>query len=597
MAPRVRILPEQLTNKIAAGEVVERPASVVKELVENAIDASATEIIVEIEDGGRRLIRVADDGSGMCREDLLIALERHATSKIRSDADLFRIASLGFRGEALPSIASVSRCSLASRVRDSIEGTEVYVEGGRINEVKSCGMPPGTIVAVRNLFFNTPARLKFMKSKDTETGHVGELFNRLALSRPDIRFTYAVDGRMLQRLPAADLPARAKALFSKEVAGELRELDYRADGISLKGLLGTAAVSRSTSGSMYTYINGRFVRDKVVQHAIMQGYRNLLERGRYPVVVLFLELLPDDVDVNVHPTKHEVRFREQARIHGLIQQAIEARLQKSSPALAAAPVFSGGTGAGYGQTSATSRVTEVKEALLRYASVPHPAPASRGFSDAPAADERLAPQLPEAQPDTDAAASEFSALKIIGQYRSAYILCEDGQDLLIIDQHAAHERIVFQQLRAACAVGTVAAQRLLFPEPLELSPIDSATLKLHAVTLRQLAFEVEEFGQATWLLTAIPALLATGDYRQALLDILSELGTIGSSAVFAEKRDQLLATVACHSSVRGSWQLSPPELRALLQQMDATDFAAHCPHGRPVVGRIPLRDIEKLFKR
>ncbi|MBP1728535.1 MAG: mismatch repair protein MutL [Deltaproteobacteria bacterium] len=599
MAPRIRILPEQLTNKIAAGEVVERPASVVKELAENSIDAQATEIIVEIENGGRRLIRVADNGCGMSRDDLLISLERHATSKISTDADLFTLSSLGFRGEAIPSIASVSRFSLASRESGSIEGAEVYAEGGRIVDVKSCGMPAGTVVTVRNLFFNTPARLKFMKSRETETGHVGEIINRLALSRPDIRFIYSVDGKPVYRLPAGDLPARARELFGSELAKELYQLDASMGGIALQGLLGTPAASRSTTGCMYTYINGRYVRDKVVQHAIMQGYRNVLERGRYPVLVLFIELAPGDVDVNVHPTKHEVRFREQAAVHAAIQSAVEEHLHaaawlKGSGALSvrapAQPL----------QSPHAARVAEVKEALLRYAAVQQPAAAG----PFPAAGSSPPLDLPAALPQpvtpsvTAGTAEEgFSALRIIGQFRSAYILCQDEADLLIIDQHAAHERVVFEQLRASFRAGRVDGQRLLFPETVALSPLESETLKVHAATLQKMAFELEEFGQNTWLLTAIPLQLASQNYRQSLLDILAELSGLGASSLFAEKCDELLAKVACHSSVRGEWHLSTTEIEGLLKRMDQTGFAANCPHGRPVIARITLKEIEKMFRR
>jgi len=599
MATRIRILPEQLTNKIAAGEVVERPASVVKELLENSIDARSTEIIVEIEDGGRRLIRVADNGCGMSREDLLISLERHATSKISSDADLFSLDSLGFRGEALPSIASVSRFSLASRENGSIEGSEVYAEGGRIVDVKSCGMPTGSVVTVRNLFFNTPARLKFMKSRETETGHAGEIINRLALSRPDIRFIYSVDGRTVCRLPAGDLPARARELFGSELSRELYQLDASMADISVRGLLGTPAASRSTTSNIYTYINGRYVRDKVVQHAIMQGYRNVLERGRYPVLVLFIELSPGDVDVNVHPTKHEVRFREQSKVHAAIQSAVEEHLHAAAW-LKGSGAVSVRSPVPPLQTPQAARVTAVKEALLRYAAPQQPADV-KAFPAVTAAlprDAVAAETLPAAQPPITGPAGEgFSSLRIIGQFRSAYILCQDDADLLIIDQHAAHERVVFEQLRASFKDGRVDGQRLLFPETVALSPLESETVKVHAGTLQKLSFELEEFGHNTWLLTAIPLQLASQDYRQSLLDILAELSGIGASSLFAEKCDELLAKVACHSAVRGEWHLSVAEIDELLKRMDQTGFAANCPHGRPVIARITLREIEKMFRR
>ncbi|MCM2359943.1 MAG: DNA mismatch repair endonuclease MutL, partial [Geobacteraceae bacterium] len=361
MSARIKILPENLTNKIAAGEVVERPASVVKELVENAIDAGASEVTVEIEAGGKRLIRVSDNGSGMTREDALLSLERHATSKIATDGDLFHLATLGFRGEALPSIASVSRFTLATREEGRIEGTEIYAEGGRIREVKACGMARGTVVAVRNLFFNTPARLKFLKSTETETGHVGEFLARLAISRPEVRFTYLSEGRTVFRALDGDLRERAASLLGAALAADLYPMEFAAQGISVSGLVAPPGCSRSAASHLYTYINGRFIRDRVVQHAILQAYRNFMERGRYPVVVLFIRVPPGEVDVNVHPTKHEVRFREQGRVHDAIQAAVESVLRET-PWIRRAPAPSPPPP----PSASAVRVAEVREALVEF---------------------------------------------------------------------------------------------------------------------------------------------------------------------------------------------------------------------------------------
>lgn len=600
MSNRIKILPEQLANKIAAGEVVERPASVVKELVENALDAGGTDITVEIEDGGKRLIRVIDNGSGMSREDALMSIERHATSKIAVDTDLFNLHTLGFRGEALPSIASVSRFTIASRAQGTIEGTEIYAEGGKIREVKACGMAEGTVIAVRNLFFNTPARLKFMKSKDTETGHIGEFLHRLAISRPDVRFTYSCDGKIVFRLLPGAMQDRAGAILGAAVAAELHPIETNDNGIGLRGLLGSPAVSRSSAAHLYTYINGRFIRDRVVQHAVTQAYRNVLERGRYPVLVLFITVPAEDVDVNVHPTKHEVRFREQGKIHAVIQNGVELLLRgtpwlKRTPELYRMPVAATSVATG------TARVAEVKESLLKYALRQDTLPAAEnsmrpaGFACQPVARE-AATQAPPAA-DSAAAAGYFSALQVIGQFRGAYILCQDGADLVLIDQHAAHERVVFQELRAAMAAGVMEGQSLLFPETLELPPSLAAVIAEHDETLHRLAFELENFGGNTWLLKGIPLLLAGHGYQQALRDILEELGGIGRSRLVDEIVDDILATIACHSVVRGQRQLSSPEILRLLQRMDGTDFAANCPHGRPVVVKITHREIEKLFKR
>jgi DNA mismatch repair protein MutL len=604
MTTRVRILPEQLTNKIAAGEVVERPASVVKELVENALDAGSTDIIVEVEDGGKRLIRVTDNGSGMSREDALLSMERHATSKIGSDADLFNLHTLGFRGEALPSIASVSRFTLASRERGALEGTEIYAEGGRVREVKACGMAEGTVITVRNLFFNTPARLKFMKSRDTENGHIGEFLHRLAISRPGVRFTYMCDGKTVFRLLPGELAARAGEILGRTVAAELYPLELDDDGVVLKGLLGSPVVSRSAAAHLYTYINGRYIRDRVVQHALLQGYRNVLERGRYPVLVLFITVPAEDVDVNVHPTKHEVRFREQAKIHAVIQNGVE-QLLRSAPWLGKGAVVHRPVTPVTASTS-LSRVEEVKESLLRYAvrqeNLPLPRQSTYPPAHCPVRTERPgdagSPFTPS-EPVVPLIQEEgyFSALQVIGQFRNAYIVCQDGTDLLLIDQHAAHERVVFQELRHSLDKGTLDGQSLLFPETIDLSPAESAAVREHGDELQKLAFDLEHFGGNTWLLKGVPQLLSGLDYKQALRDTLEEFCTLGRSGVSAEIIDDILATIACHSVVRGQRQLGPQEIQRLFQRMDGTEFAANCPHGRPVIARITHREIEKLFKR
>ena len=593
MSQKVRILPEQLANKIAAGEVVDRPASVVKELVENSLDAGASEVIVEIEDGGRKLIRVTDNGCGMSREDALLSLERHATSKIASDADLFAISSLGFRGEAIPSIASVSRFTLATREQAVIEGTEIYLEGGTVREVKACGMPHGTVITVRNLFFNTPARLKFMKSRETETGHIGDILNRLALARPDVRFITSFDGKNVMKLPGGSLVARGGAVFGSSNAQNLYPMEEQFDGIAISGLIGSPAVSRSTSSGVYTFLNGRFVRDRVVQHAVMQGYRGLLERGRYPLLVLFISIPPDQVDVNVHPAKHEVRFREQQKVHAAIQSTLEGFLASSpwlaqlkKPELFTPPAIA---------TSAR-RVEEVKEALLKYAAVDHSQPK---LYTATVVCEQSAVNavIPPAQIEDEVADGYFASLQIIGQHKAAYIICEDGDGLVIVDQHAAHERVVFEELRTSFLNNEPQVQRLLMPATIELQPSEGAAAAVHFEMLSRAGFELEHFGGSTWLVSSVPAPLAALSWEQSLKDILEELSTIGQSGVLSATVDEMFARIACHSVVRGEWHLSLPEIKALFKRMDRTASAANCPHGRPVIVKISKNDIEKMFKR
>ncbi|GFO70764.1 DNA mismatch repair protein MutL [Geomonas limicola] len=659
MATTIRILPENLTNKIAAGEVVERPASVAKELVENALDAGSREVVVEIESGGRKLIKITDSGCGMSKEDALLALERHATSKIACDADLFSLSTLGFRGEALPSIASVSRLTISTRPGDSVEGTEIYAEGGRIKEVKSCGMAAGTVISVRNLFFNTPARLKFMKSAETEGAHVGELLTRLAISRPDVRFTYVNDGRTVFRALDANLKERVATLLGRPIAASLYPVNYQDPaGLQVTGLVAAPECSRSASSHLYTYINGRFIRDKVVHHAILQAYRNFLERGRYPVVAVFIDIPPGEVDVNVHPTKHEVRFREQGRVHDAIQEAVEKVLREtpwlkrdqqraaapaarpappvsSTPVSAAAaqrfgaadevpvPGAASADAAGCAGTAAVSpasatRVAEVRELLVDFK--PRPQPPLRSFFQAPAEASRatlereavpspatVAQRAPElsAVPSTVTPAIEvqseepgyFSSLSVIGQFNASYILCQQGTDLVLIDQHAAHERVAFERLKSEFAGQQVDSQGLLFPETLELSFKEAAALSENLDEMTRLGFLLEEFGGNTWLLKGVPQLLAGTEYLRTIRDILEELSSLGRSRTFSDVQEDILARIACHSVVRGRRTLSPQEIAALFAQMDRTDFSSNCPHGRPVMQRLTLGEIEKMFKR
>ncbi|NVN97868.1 MAG: DNA mismatch repair endonuclease MutL [Geobacteraceae bacterium] len=598
MSAKVRILPEQLANKIAAGEVVERPASVVKELVENSLDAGASEIVVEIEDGGKRLIRVTDNGSGMSREDALMSLERHATSKISLDSDLFSLNTLGFRGEALPSIASVSRFSISTRVATALEGVEIYAEGGKIKDLKACGIPVGTSIAVRNIFFNTPARLKFMRSKETESGHVNEIINRLALSRPDVRFFYKVDEKQVMTLLNGDIASRAKEVLGKSLINDLYRIDAEDNEVALEGLVGSPAASRSTSAGIYTFINGRYVRDRVVQHAIMQAYRNILERGRYPVLVLFITLSPEDVDVNVHPTKHEVRFREQSKVHQIISGLLEAFLRKSPWLVQSTP---GSLSLPPRQSSPSlSRIEEVREALLKYSSDPAQTPLHFPAAQAKPARSVHSDDSSFRLPNDSATSLDggyFSSLRIIGQLKAAYILCEDDNGLVLIDQHAAHERVVFEELKQGFNSESMEGQQLLFPETVEFMPDEAALLKEQGDVISRLGFELEHFGGSTWILNCVPQVLAGHDYKQALRDVIEEMTGIGSSRLIDEKLDDMLATIACHSVVRGEWHLGVSEIGQLFARMNRTDFSGHCPHGRPAVARIALRDVEKLFNR
>lgn len=605
MSQRIAILPEIITNKIAAGEVVERPASVIKELIENSLDAGATEISIDIAAGGRRLIRITDNGYGMSREDALLSLERHATSKIKTDSDLDGILTLGFRGEALPSIASVSRFRLATREAHNPEGTEIVVEGGRVKDVRACGMAPGTVISVEQLFFNTPARLKFLRSAETETGHVGDSVTRMAISRPDVAFTCTSDGRELLRVQRSDLLRRMSQALGKSAAGDLYAVDCCDNGVTVRGYISGPGACRSTTAAMFSYINGRFVRDRVIQHAIMQAYRGVIDRGRYPVVALFIDLPSGEVDVNVHPTKHEVRFRRQTIVHDSLQAALE-QILKRSPWLVHHEVRTTPDPPPVSSQAYRERIAAAAQASLGLAKRPD-SPSytpARGEYVPPAVQPAAAanrvgePQAPfRADSAPPAAEGFFSSLTIIGQFHAEYILCQSGGELVIIDQHAASERVAFQRLVLQCANGTVESQRLLFPETLELSFSEVAAAARFSSDLSRIGLELEPFGGNTVIISAIPRLAVARDCARLVRDILAELTQLGTSAAFREAQESLLSRIACHSVVRGVHQLEQRQISELLRSMDESDFAASCPHGRPVSHTITLKELEKIFKR
>jgi DNA mismatch repair protein MutL len=604
MSQQITILPENLTNKIAAGEVVERPASVIKELIENSLDAGATDISVQTILGGRRLIRVTDNGYGMSREDALLSLERHATSKIKVDSDLDRIMTLGFRGEALPSIASVSRLLLASRTADSPEGTEIIIEGGRVRNVRSCGMAPGTIVCAEQIFFNLPARLKFMKSPETETGHVADVVSRMAVSRPDVSFCCVNDERELLRLQRSDLQWRLAQVVGRASSQHLYAVNGGDENTPVTGFISSPSLVRSGTQAIYTYINGRFVRDKVVQHAVMQAYRGVIDRGRYPVVALFIELLPGEVDVNVHPTKHEVRFRRQSAVHDAIQSAIEEVLRKS-PWLSQVTIpqkTSAATGQAYRERIAAA--TQVALSLpprQQHRPIPEErlATVSESPAELPEQSVAVCEPVPTYLPELPAQQNHcyFSSLAIIGQFHGEYLLCQSGSELVIIDQHAASERVAYQLLKQQNLTGGIESQRLLFPETLELSFSEVAVASRFGPDLAKIGFELEPFGGATIILSAVPRITAHQDSISLIRDILADLERIGTTSAFNDALEGLFSRIACHSVIRGVHSLEHRQIRELLGNMDKTDFAASCPHGRPVSHTMSLAELQKIFKR
>lgn len=601
----IKILNEQLCNQIAAGEVVERPASVVKELVENSLDAGADEILIELAAGGRKLIRVSDNGCGMNRQDVFLALERHATSKISSAEDLFALHSLGFRGEALASVASVSRFRLRSCAGDDGLGQELLVEAGQVRKAQEVGMARGTLIEARDLFFNQPARRKFLRTEQTELGHCADIVSKLALARPQVGFRLLHDNRSLLDLRRErGLAERVAALLGTQVLQDMQEV-VAADqetGLRLSGLVGQPTLNRSTTAHLYTFINGRSIRDRVVQHAVLDGYRHLLMKGRYPVVVLFLDIPPAQVDVNVHPTKHEVRFRQQSQVHDFISATLRQNLKAStwvqgqrdwpsqpeSLPLKAPVRQESETGATVHDPVQPRYVSPPQEPPVTLTAAAVSAPTPVAAADLfPGAAGGSTPQL----------GSFFANLRYLGQYHNSYLLCQDGEDLLLIDQHAAHERIGFEKLKADFSRDAVPRQSLLFPEMLELDYRSTQALDAHLDDLLALGFEIEPFGGKSYALKAVPELLANVPCAPLLVDIALELDQQGRSSVLQDHLDAVLIMIACHGVIRANQALDPREVRALLEQLDQVDFRGNCPHGRPVSQRLTLREVERMFRR
>jgi DNA mismatch repair protein MutL len=586
--PRIRILPDILSNKIAAGEVVERPAAVVKELVENAIDAGGRRIVVEIEAGGPRLIRVSDDGAGMDRDDTLLALERYATSKIVNDADLFAIRTLGFRGEALPSIASVSRLTLVSRPADQPAGTEVRVDGGRILKVTETGAPPGTMVTVKDLFFNTPARRKFLKTVSTEMGHIGDCLASLALGHPEIDFRLSHNGKTTRRWPAVSDPVdRVADVLGRALLDKLFPLALQSDAAVVSGWVASPKVNRSNSRGVHLLVNGRHVKARALLHAVMQGYRQRLMKGQFPVAVCQVRVPADQVDVNVHPTKHEVRFARQREVHGVVAGAVAAALDQADRRQRPGPTREVQPGAplppGVAERTVNFRphpfdTRQSSPAMAGPESYPSPA-------KTPPRQEKLWHQ------------GQFARLNIIGQFRRTYILCESEDGLVLIDQHAAHERIYYEQLLQRGKTANAAAQKLLIPETIDLSHREAALLQDLLTVLAPLGFDIEPFGGTTFAIKAAPVMLLQGELGPVIREILEKALTAGSTAAPETVLDDSVKIMACHGAIRAHQTLDTRQIRRLLQQMDECANPSHCPHGRPTWIRWTEKELEKAFGR
>jgi DNA mismatch repair protein MutL len=578
---RIHRLAPELANQIAAGEVVERPASVAKELVENAIDAGARRITISVELGGKKLIRVEDDGEGMEPDDARLAIERHATSKIRRADDLGAITTLGFRGEALPSIASVSHFTLRTRARGAQSGTEIKVDAGTVRSVREVGAPEGTCIEVADLFFNLPARRKFLKSDTAETTQISRLATQLALGYPEVGFTLTSAGRtLLQCTPAKDLRERFLQLFGERA--DLVEVRKEAAGIRIEGYAAALGDQGPTRGAQNVFVNRRIVKDRTIAHAIIDSYSVATIKERSPEVHLFLAIAPDRVDVNVHPTKAEVRFLEQSLVHEVLRRALgEALGQGRAPEIQL--------------TSVEFRPDEPRPVsipgVLGGASV-----ANRWIGET--LTPGPLPQAPGAGPDT----AEFGPADIrpmipLGQFRDTFIIAVDDEGVAIIDQHVAHERVLFEQVMERLSNGRLESQRLLTPIVLELSAAGRQALAQHAATLERFGMELEEFGGDSVCLTAVPAVLDPAECEATVRALGEDLEGLDRGSRAEDALRRIAATMACHAAVKANYPLTLEKMRFILDELRRTAYSSVCPHGRPVVLRLTRRQIEKNFER
>ena len=605
----VHILPEQVASQIAAGEVVERPASAVKELIENSLDAGARSISVEILGGGSALIVVADDGCGMTREDAILSMRRHATSKIRSAADLAAIRTLGFRGEALASIASVSHLRMQTRRAIDAEGIEIAAEAGNVENTRACAMAAGTRIEVRQLFFNTPARLKFLKTLATEQGAIAEAFQRVALANHHVAFKLNADGRtMFELARATSVLERVRQMFGPKLATKMLPFDLERPGIRARGLVATSQESFATGRMIFTFVNGRSVRDRMLIRAIEQAYQTLIPRGRHPAAVLFVDMRHEDVDVNVHPMKTEVRFRNGGAVFEVVHHAIRERLADQTYS---APVISIAEKPGMRAGVPDSRSDDAAMGLITMSET-READAASPRSDAPL---RLVPDAPHQAAfqrplslayDRDAHNASappaqqipiYSQLRVIGQIFAGYIALEAEDGMLLIDQHAAHERVTFEKLRAELREGGIRIQAMLTPVPVELNPARASQVQGAIGEIRAMGFDVEAFGPMTLLLKGAPAVFGPEAGAKLLTDMIDSMGDAGFRGAGEAAFDNWLKQLACHGSVRVGRVLEMAEIHSLLAELDRTEFKTNCPHGRPVHIHFGRGQIERMFRR
>jgi len=658
---RIHVLSESVANKIAAGEVVERPASVVKELLENSLDAGSTRIKIQVEAGGKKLIQVTDNGWGMVRDDALLAFERHATSKIKSAEDLLSVATLGFRGEALPSIASVSRLHLETRAPDEDSGTVLEINGGKIFKVEEAGLPAGTSITIRDLFFNTPARKKFLKAESTELSHIASLVTHYALAHPDKHFElHSATNAILVAPPVAGYSERVYQVFGKDVLDQLipvaamqplehvglpqpppwrRHEEDEEQGpaepgdMRVHGFVSKPEIQKLNRNSIYVFVNGRLIRDRLIQHAITEAYRNILPPTVYPVVLLFLELPSGEVDVNVHPSKTEVRFRQQSVMHDFVRDSVRAALMKARPVPqfmteinahpTASPSLTPGARLGESAAWRTLENPGAPQAFALQAPVPPPIAERFRFGvDGIAVDgsaalslvrapqivseviesDGCAPPLPE-DPQiaddfaNDGLASSLASLKPLGQIRESFILAVNHEGLWIVDQHVAHERVLFEKVLKQRAAQKVESQRLLMPLVLELTPAQQAVFAEISEELNQNGFEAEPFGARSIAIKVAPAGVEAAQIEHMLHELLDQFSREEQALNMEKVRARIAASIACHAAIKVNMPLQQNKMEWLLAELSKTECPMSCPHGRPVVLRYSMKDIQKAFKR
>jgi DNA mismatch repair protein MutL len=609
---KIRILPDALASQVAAGEVVERPAALVRELVENSLDAGARHIEVHAQRGGTALIRIVDDGSGMDREDAMLCLERHATSKIRTKEDLGAICTFGFRGEALPSIASVSRFRLATREKDALVGTEIEVNGGKLTAVRDHGGAAGTVIEARSLFFNVPARRKFLRTENTEFSHVEQQLRLHAIANPQVAFTLTHNGELVLHLPATrDMLERIRGLVGEELATRLLKIEETTlHGVTVSGYIGGPGMSRSNRQMQTTYLNGRPIESASISYGLREGYHTALMKGQYPVTFLFIQMDPTAFDVNVHPAKKEVRFHDGNSVRDTIARSVSRTLENASKlhtghAPAARPLPAASTSAPvipFSRQEELEMPVTPSSAPLRQmpvASVPRPVlePSPPRPSEPVSTPEVMLPKPVENAKTASSDVPSPNDFRIIGVLQKLYVLMESKEGLVLMDQHAAHERVNFEKFRRALESGGVPCQRLLMPITLQTTPRDADVLKHNQASLIRLGIEIEPFGPNIFKVEALPSFLKTDDPATWLDQVIEELSSLTAKASSLRLSEDAIATTACRASVKSNDVLSIPELQALLKDLFSCEMPYCCPHGRPTLVQISTAELERKFGR